>query len=122
MQFFLVLRLTSRAEVEAANFWQGSTAATFANNALFQERVDHGQSLSVEGMFAAATEGNEQGVGDLALARGNEHRRVGDSLAANARLKVIGSMLPRDLQGSVAAFESAQADRWSSDDSDLEVN
>ncbi len=62
-------------------------------------------------MCAAPTERNEQSVGDLALACGNEHRRVGDSLAADARLKVIGALLARDLEGGVAAFESAQTDR-----------
>ena len=73
-------------------------------------------------MVAAATQLRNENVGRFTSARGDEHDRIGDTFAANARLKVLGVRFAPDLERGIVAVESASGQDRTSSCLNLEID
>ena len=72
-----------------------------------EEGINGGETPSVKRVVAAATQLSHQNIGRFTSARRGQHDRIGDTFAANARLKVIGVRFAPDFERGILAVESA---------------
>lgn len=89
---------------------------------LLDERFDHGESSSVEGMLTAAAQFDDKDVGSFTFSCRNKHHRVGNSCTVDAGVEVLRTGLAGNFESGIAAFENAPADGRTVDHSNLEVD
>src|SRR4029450_2402662 len=87
-----------------------------------EEVIDGGETFSVKRVVAAATQLSNENVGRFTSARWNQHHRIGDTLAANADLKVFGVRFAPDLERGIVAVESASGQDRTSSCLNLEID